>query len=569
VSRVLWRTFVAQFFASESATSDVQLRRSMIGILAALLPPGLFLMVEVFPLYELTARFHPDRLEPLLARLGLIFVMYSMAIVGLITVLAWDSLSFDRRDAMVLGPLPLGGRRIVAAKLAALGTLLLATACLVNLMSALPFAFVTANRLGGVSVVRYFGAHLAATLGAAFFTFTTIVTVRGVVSLAGPERAAARVGSLLQFAFVGTILSFVVLVPVIIKGAQLPFVDTAGSWVPAAWFLGLFEYLRGSTREEFRDLAIRGVGATALMIAASVLISIAGLQWQLRFALAPPRPAGPGGGARVSRLIARVVAGRDRAARAIAEFIVLTLARNRAQQAPVAMTAAIGFAIVVAALGDDAGDLAAVLRPRTAVLWIPFMAAYWLPIGVRASAFIPADLHAAWGVRLNAPDRPDASRRALVAAMLGVVVPPVVALAALLVPAVGWRAACWAGVLSVAVAFLTIEIASLTVPHIPYTRPYVPGHARLRTRWPVYLLGVYLSVYWPAHLVMLWGTTPTASPLVTLLVGILICAAAADLVGRHAHRSDEPAEEELTDDFATVTTLSIGSAARGMPRLDS
>jgi hypothetical protein len=53
VSRVLWRTFVAQFFASESATSDVQLRRSMIGILAALLPPGLFLMVEVFPLAAL------------------------------------------------------------------------------------------------------------------------------------------------------------------------------------------------------------------------------------------------------------------------------------------------------------------------------------------------------------------------------------------------------------------------------------------------------------------------------------------------------------------------------------
>ena len=42
-----------------------------------------------------------------------------MVTVGFLAVLEWDALAFNRRDAKVLGPLPLPGSTIIGAKLAA------------------------------------------------------------------------------------------------------------------------------------------------------------------------------------------------------------------------------------------------------------------------------------------------------------------------------------------------------------------------------------------------------------------------------------------------------------------
>jgi len=51
-----------------------------------------------------------------------------------------------------------------------------------------------------------------------------------------------------------------------------------------------------------------------------------------------------------------------------------------------------------------------------------------------------------------------------------------------------------------AVLVLTVEWLSLTVKFIPYTRAYEPGHAKLKTRWPLYLMGMFLVAYLPVRL---------------------------------------------------------------------
>jgi hypothetical protein len=560
MTALLWRTFLAQFFASESVTSDLHLRRSMIGVLAALLPPGLFLMVQIFPTYELLARFRPDLLEPFLVRLGLIFVTYSMVVVGLIAVVVWDSLSFDRRDAMVLGPLPIRGRTIIMAKLAALATFLVGTAAAVNTVSGVPFAIVTANRFGAQAVARSFAAHFASTLAAGIFAFAAVVFIRGLVSLAGRDRSAARLGSLLQFVFVGALLSLVVVTPEIIGGDGIPFADgRSAEWIPLAWFLGLFETLRGSARTEFASLASRAVAATAIVVAGSVLVSAAGFRQQMRLALAPPPPAAHGG-ARLTRAIARRFAGRDRAARAATEFIVLTLARNRAVQAPAAMTAAIAFAIVVAALSRTP-DMDAMLRPRTAVLWIPFMLAFWLVVGLRASFFVPSELRAAWSFRVAAPEGAGSHRRAAAAAIIAFVLPATIAVSLLMAPVVGWRFAGWSALLASATTMVLAEAAARTLTHVPFTRAYIPGHARLRTRWPLYVLGVYLCAYWPARLVLLAGD----EALLALLAVVLLLSPTLRLLGRGFGPSQTESSDEDADEFSSVTVLAIGPAvAKGM-----
>src|SRR5512135_687020 len=48
----------------------------------------------------------------------------TMLAVGVFAVLSWESTFPDRRDVMVLGPLPVRGRTLFLAKVAAVGTAL-------------------------------------------------------------------------------------------------------------------------------------------------------------------------------------------------------------------------------------------------------------------------------------------------------------------------------------------------------------------------------------------------------------------------------------------------------------
>ncbi len=128
--RILWRNFIEQFSANESATSDLQMRRAIIGVFAFLITPGFYIMMSSLGSFEILrkvaeARNMPQLVETRLAQLAVVFVVYSMVTTGLITVFIWDTLVFDKRDAMVLGPLPVSGTVVVFAKLAALATFLI------------------------------------------------------------------------------------------------------------------------------------------------------------------------------------------------------------------------------------------------------------------------------------------------------------------------------------------------------------------------------------------------------------------------------------------------------------
>ena len=213
---VLCRTFFAQFFASEIVTSEMRLRQVMIGVLAFLLMPGVMMMsdgVKQLEMVELRARrLHASGMvEPVLAYLASDLIMYSMVTVSFIAVLEWEALGFDRRDAMVLGALPIRGSTIIGAKLAALGALLVAVAASINLMPTMSFAFATASLFGLTAFVRYLTAYIAATIGAAVFVFAAIVTIRGAMTLVAGPRLALRLGSLLQFLFVGALVTFLLL----------------------------------------------------------------------------------------------------------------------------------------------------------------------------------------------------------------------------------------------------------------------------------------------------------------------------------------------------------------------
>jgi len=327
-------------------------------------------------------------------------------------------------------------------------------------------------------------------------------------------------------------------------------------------FVALFEVVRRSPRgswDEFALFARSAMLAVPSTILVAIAASIAAYRRQMQLAL-------ESGGisdfrrARMSRAIARVLlpAGEDRAyARAAADFILTTIARNPAQRLPIAINAALGLGMIVVSLSRAHDDVEARLMA------IPLIAAFWLSIGLRASFFIPSQLPAAWTWFVNAPDRLTAYRAATRAAIVSLVAPITTALALVVG---GWRHA--AVTLAFVVAFAAF--VALTVDFIPFTRPYRPGHARLRRRWPLYLIGAYALSDGLAALERAIGGEPAGiAALVAVLIGI---AAAFDVAGRltsQRWRIVSPTDRGDADEDATVVLGLDAAENRPMRRMSA
>jgi hypothetical protein len=567
---VLWRAFFAQFFTSDTVSADVQLRQTIVWVLAFLLVPGVVLMVQVFFEYQgIVARAlrHQrfDILDDTIEWIVFVFVTYSMVTVGFVAVFVWDALTLDCRDAMVLGPLPVRGSTIVAAKLAALCTFLAGTALAMNLPNAFIFAFETANSLGFVTLIAHFVSLLTATVMAAVFVFAAVVVVRSTLALVAGPRLAAACGSLLQFLFVVALLCFVILCPAVWRVPHRELVNpTATGWLPTSWFLGLFERMRGSTRAYFMPQATRALVWTAGLVLAGIVTSIAGFRRQLQLGIAPAAATGIAGAARVRRWLASQAVSRDRVAQAMADFMLITIARNRAQQTPIAMNAAAGVAIVLAAL-TQVENIASLARPRTAVLWIPLVVAYWLTVGVRAAFFVPSELPAAWTFRANAPDAAPGYWAAVRAVMLAWVLPPILVLSiAVTLPLLGWNVAAWHTVLVALVTTALVEGAALTVGALPFTHAYEPGRARLRTRWWLYVAGTWAFAYWPARFELTRIAHPeTLAPLLGCLVAGI--AALESSGRRRGGRWRARPVEDWDDPLSAIRVLDIATSLNSEP----
>jgi len=80
-------------------------------------------------------------------------------------------------------------------------------------------------------------------------------------------------------------------------------------WLPNAWFLALFERIRGSTQPEAVSLYGRALIGLAAAIAGAVVVSVLGYRRQMALALAPAATAAHLGRARITRLAARLLTG--------------------------------------------------------------------------------------------------------------------------------------------------------------------------------------------------------------------------------------------------------------------
>ncbi|MGA2889808.1 MAG: hypothetical protein ABSE51_17305 [Terracidiphilus sp.] len=200
-----------------------------------------------------------------------------MLVVGLISVLTWDNTFPDRRDAMVLGPLPVKPRMILLAKIAASAALLgLAVVCL-NFASSVASSLVFAASGGLIAFLRFLTTYWFTIVAASAFLYSCVLTLQGLTAFLLPRRLFLRLSAILQLAAFGVFLSVYFLAPYVESPAELLAIrnhplDAAS---PVAWFFALFNQCNGTLPGDALWLARRAwIGLACAVIGAVVSLLI-------------------------------------------------------------------------------------------------------------------------------------------------------------------------------------------------------------------------------------------------------------------------------------------------------
>ncbi len=313
--RLLFRTFLGGLFENDLVPETVDLRQSALWLAAVfMIPPAIFALFLSLSYgswmtdEELALRAVPQKLY---------FIGYSMAAVGFVTVLVWDKLFPDRRDAIVAGSLPIRTRTLVLARLSALVAVVVGFAIVVNLPGTVIFSFVAGNYLPLEAFLRYPVAHFMATVSAGLLVFLALAALQACLALVLPVRFLRRLSMLAQLLFVVVLIEWLVFAPGLLvrlaaidpgaasealAAADGPYrfvgltSSRAGIWLPPVWFLGLYEVIWGFDPEAFRGLAAAGLLALVVTLSIAALAYGAVFRRVVRHALETPpdvaRPAG-------------------------------------------------------------------------------------------------------------------------------------------------------------------------------------------------------------------------------------------------------------------------------------
>ncbi len=301
----------------------------------------------------------------------------TMAIAGLTVILSWNALLPDRRDRMVLVPLPLRLRTIFLAKVAAIASALGIAIVAVNILTGICYPFLLVDSHGSLlHAGRAFCAYWITTACAGLFVLFALLTIQAIGSV------FLRISSLLQLVSLFVILTIYFL--------AVPFSSN--------WFLGLFQLLNGTSNPASSELA--GKALWSLIVSLQLAALTYAVAWRRGFYRILEQPdLVPSRRFRFTAwLIARIFS--EPLDRAIVLFTARTAMRSRQHRLLLAVYAGIGFAIALVYARDlvDA-------RSKWYELNVPMLAGslvllFFAVIGTRAVFSLPIALPANWILRI-------------------------------------------------------------------------------------------------------------------------------------------------------------------------
>jgi len=500
---VLYRQFLFRLMdvelLSASARGDAS---GLLGQLGALLiAPSATLALGAFTVGQ-GVRNHDPMTFPG-ASVELFLVSVSMLVVGIFALLSWDSMFLDRRDVLVLAPLPVRGRTLFTAKVAASAAALGLVVGAWNGFSGTAWAMMLAPVPAGfIGMIRYVAAFWITAAAAGAFTYCLVLGIQGAAAQL-PRRWYLRASSALQIAVFVLFLSVFCFQPSITTAQSLaaPQNQHALAWLPTYWFVGLLEALGGGELGAVASpLAFRAAAGLAIALSVGCGAYLLSYLRTLRKIVEEPDVTP---GARAGIWLPRFGSLPQTA---LAQFTVRTVARSPQHRVILGFYLGGGLAIVAVILEG--------LMEMTHLKWadvlrlagVPMMlasavmlCAAWL--GTRTIFSMPVALRANWLFRVTplppAAQSLAASRRALVALA---VLPVVVATSIVLLGFWPWRPAVEHLLVLALAGSILADLSLRNFRKIPFTCSYLPGKSKVHlVFWGSILVGVlalYQAVEW-------------------------------------------------------------------------
>ena len=522
----LARAFFVRFFESEITTGTDDLKQFFFWLLAALAIPGLFIPWIMAFEWQLLALIEGPEMVRIASRAEKTFYLgFSMIAAGMLAAVAWSSLLPDRRDTLILGALPVRPRVVVQAKLLALAAYVGLVVAGMHAAGSIFWGSILGDKVSLLFSVRGVAAHFIASSAASMSVVLAVAATQGLtLSLVGPA----------LFRRMSTVLQVVVVGSMVLGLAALPTMNTAivqtlsggprsQPWIlslPPVWFLGLYEWLLGTSDPLLLELARRAV----LTIAVTTLATLVSYPLAYQRLMASMVEMGSEPRNRIARVLHAILvqsAGRRPGAQAAAAFFTATIARVDRHRFVLAIS--VGLAIAWGLPGLRAFVPSA--RPAPELLALPMAIMMFLTAGLRVAASLPSDVRAAWLFEVHDLSRPDA-RLALERTMMMLGVVPAVALST----PIYWY--LWGGAIAISHALvmtsLGVALVELLIWHsdgMPCGQRWTPARMDFGRRWPLHL-ALFLIVVWviPRLESVLFNRPYAFALFVLFLIVIAACA---------------------------------------------
>jgi hypothetical protein len=484
----------------------------------------------------------------------------TMLAVGLFAVLGWDSTFLDRRDVMVLTPLPVRGRTMFLAKIAAVAVGLGITIVALNWAPGTVLPLAMGIRLGFFGFLRLFVVYWLVLAAGGAFIYCMMLGVQGVIAQL-PRRWFLRLSSWLQIGSFALLLAVYFLQPRLMTPHALSAAANQRilAWLPPYWFLGLFSEWSGGFapgHAVMAPLATRALASLAIGITVAGIVFLLSYLRTLRKIVEEPDilPTARGG-----TWLPRFGNLRHTA---MVQFAIRTLLRSRRHRMILAFY--LGFAFAIVALyvkGMIQGrqflkgtDPYLNVNPEMLVSSVVVLVA-WL-LGTRVVFSMPLDLRANWVFRvtpvLGGPAILPATRRSLLTLS---VAPVLIGCAAIFLWMWPWRPAAIHLVALALLASILADICLFGFRKIPFTCSYLPGKSRVHlTFWFCSLMILSLI-----QLAINWEIRALKTPfgVVAILAGLGLLAVSARVWTNIRSREDTEVQwEESHSDETIVLGLS-------------
>jgi hypothetical protein len=493
----LARHFFGRFFDNEIVSQHGDMRTNVVQAFGLIATPGMFV-----PFYMIPQRTRFD--QPFLHNWILIsdyyfFVLYSMVVMGFVMVFEWDAIFPDRKDYLILTPLPLSGGSIFAGKTLALLAFLGLFVLDANLFCTVLGPLVSGGQGTGAPIVwKLIAVHATAVVGGGAFVVLSIASIQGVLINLLPGRAFRRISPWVQMAVMGVLIIVLFLTPLVCASIR-PLVEHRSPllwWFPPFWFLSMYlDMLPGQPAGAFfhqiAPLARQGLAIAFAMFAITYLAGYHRHARRVMEGVDVP-PEGPSWlRAWFDRAVNRWLLPHP-LERATFHFISNTILRNAKQRLFLATYGGVAIALAIPALVRISTRPASPLLifDPAGLLAIPLTLSFFVVSGLRGVFNFPAELRANWVFQVcESEERLPHLRAVRKWIVLMGIVPLFAVLAPIEIWFRGWILAMVHITFALVLSIVLLNLLLIWFRKIPFTCSYFPGKTSMAVMFFVYLAG--------------------------------------------------------------------------------